>query len=300
MKRLLAYASIASCIVLFVIYSMRPDWAAALTIFPAWLWLAGWLLALPALRSRLFVWCSILWLCFVVVQVEESQSMLRCLLPVEQVEDSLRITTVNSSGLIVSIRDALIDQPDVLLIQESPGKDDLSDLLEEQVGYQLLYGADTSIIVRGEIEGSYEKQFYIMGAAVIDERKYTIVSLRLLTSKPRIDLWNIYCWKAQIYMRQRQIEQINEIVDLLPDDSTLIVGGDFNVPQGDRVYSQMSDRLIDSFEDGGRGWCNTILVDYPMLRIDQIWTSQDLSCYNANVRSSPKTDHLLYTAEFKP
>lgn len=95
------------------------------------------------------------------------------------------------------------------------------------------------------------------------------------------------------------MEQINEIVALLPDNSTLIVGGDFNVPQRDRVCRQMDDRLIDSFNDGGRGWCNTILVDYPMLRIDQIWTSRDLSCYNATVRASPTTDHLLYTAEFR-
>lgn len=283
---------------LFVIYWLRPDWAAALTIFPAWLWLVCWLLVLPALRSRLFTWCSMLWLCFAVVQVEEPQSMLRSLLPIEQVEDSLRVTTVNCSGSIISIRDALLDQPDVLLIQESPSKDALSELLKEKIGHQLLYGLDTSIIVRGEIDGSNKKQFYTMGSAVIDERKYTIVSLRLLTSDPRVDLWNAECWKTQIHMRQRQIEQINEIMDLLPDDSTLIVGGDFNVPQRDRVYGQMSDRLIDSFKGGARGWCNTILVDYPMLRIDQVWTSPNLPCYNANVRSSPKTDHLSYTAFF--
>lgn len=277
---------------------MRPDWAAALTIFPAWLWLVGWLLVLPVFRQRLFVWSSLLWLCFVAVQVEESRSLLRCLVPVEQVGDSFRVTTVNCSSSIVSIRDALLDEPDVLLIQESPPEQALADLLQEKGGYQLLSGLDASIVVRGEIVGSHQARFYTMGSAVIDGRHYSIVSLRLLTHNPRVDLWNLDCWKAQTYIRQRQVEQMAEIVDLLPDDTTLIVGGDFNVPQCDRVFRQMEDRLSDSFDDGGRGWCNTILVDYPMLRIDQIWTSRDLSCYNATVRSSPKTDHLLYTAEF--
>ena len=67
----------------------------------------------------------------------------------------------------------------------------------------------------------------------------------------------------------------------------------------DRIYASMDDNLVDSFVTGGRGWCNTVLVDLPMLRIDQIWTSQTLSCYDAKVRRSPKTDHLLYTALFK-
>lgn len=284
---------------MFAVYSIRPDWAAALTIFPAWLRLVVWFLGLPALRTRLFVLSSVLWLCFVVVQVEEPRSMLRGLLPVEPVKNHLRVTTINCSGSIASVRDALIEQPDVLLIQESPGSNDLSDLLKDEAGYQLLYGPDGSIIVRGEIEASHRKRFYTMGTAIIDEKEYHIVSLRLLTSDPRIDLWSTHCWMAQTYMRQRQIEQITEIVDLLPRDTTLIVGGDFNVPQRDRIYASMDDNLVDSFVTGGRGWCNTVLVDLPMLRIDQIWTSQTLSCYDAKVRRSPKTDHLLYTALFK-
>ena len=260
--------------------------------------MALWFVGLPALRTRWFVVCSIVWLCFGMVQVEEWRSVLRGVLPTEEVESSLRITSVNCSGSMFSVRDAMIEVPDVLLIQESPPLHALSGFLIEHTEYQLLFGLDRSILVRGGIREAHRKQFYTMGSAVIDGQDYCIVSLRLLTSNPRVDLWKADCWKAQVYNRQRQIQQLTEIVGLLPDDVALIVGGDFNVPQRDGIFDQMNDRLEDSFVSGGRGWCNTVLVDFPMLRIDQVWTSRTLSCFDASVRKSPKTDHLLYTARF--
>jgi len=95
------------------------------------------------------------------------------------------------------------------------------------------------------------------------------------------------------------MEQIEEIVNLLPNDVILVVGGDFNIPQGDKVFSKLKNRMKDTFGTGGRGWCNTILVDILLLRIDQIWTSNELSCYHSYSRNSLETDHRLYTAIMK-
>jgi len=78
----------------------------------------------------------------------------------------------------------------------------------------------------------------------------------------------------------------------------VIFGGDCNVPQGDRVFKQIENRRIDSFDGGARGWCNTIADSIPLLRIDQIWTSEGVRCVNAYVRKAAKTDHKMYIAEF--
>lgn len=299
MKKLPAYLSISLSVLLFLVYWWRPCWAAALAIFPAWMWLVLWPLALPVVRSSLFVVVSISWLIFGLFQVEEWQSVLRTFLPKEEHHGGLRVTTINCSGSIESLKDAFTEQPDIILVQESPGRLQIENWLKEKPGYAFLYGFDTSIIARGTLSESGDTMFYKAGTAEIDERTFFIVSLRLLTSSPRIDLWSPDCWRAQCQTRERQLEQMTQIAEILPSDAILILGGDFNVPQRDKVFSAIRDKTADTFKTGGRGWCNTILVDYPMLRIDQIWTSPALVCVDAYARKCRKTDHKLYTAELK-
>ncbi|MGB0763408.1 MAG: endonuclease/exonuclease/phosphatase family protein [Acidimicrobiales bacterium] len=296
MKTLAAYISIFLCFLLFFVYWLRPGWAAALTIFPAWIWLLFWLLALPLVKKRTFVIATCCWLLFGAFQVEEWKSVLRAALPVDKKEHSLRVTTINCSGSIAALRDAITDHPDIILVQESPARQEIEKLLAGKDGYEFIYGPDTSIIARGHLREATQAMFYNAGTAWIDNKQFFIISVRLRTSNPRIDLWKMDCWRSQFQLRQVQIKQMREIADQLPDDSILVVGGDFNVPQRDRIFSFFKDKLADTFSAGARGWCNTILVEYPMLRIDQIWTSSELSCYNAYVRVSPQTDHKLYTS----
>ena len=97
------------------------------------------------------------------------------------------------------------------------------------------------------------------------------------------------------------MEQIDKVVQALPSassDRTILLGGDFNVAQGDRVFQAIDTRLRDSFATGGRGWCNTIMHSMPLLRIDQIWASIDLHAHDAHVAEAANTDHLMYVAAF--
>lgn len=242
---------------------------------------------------------STAWLAFGFFQIEEWKSMARLLFPVREHENGIQITTVNASGSIVALRDAFSERPDVILVQESPGRKEIEDLAKETRGYEYLYGYDTSIIARGPLEEDLSKLFYTSGTATIDSKEYFIVSLRLLTSNPSMDLLKLDRWEHQMHMRERQMEQTQEIFDLFPDDKILVVGGDFNVPQRDKIFTLLGNRMADTFEDGGRGWCNTILADIPLLRIDQIWTSEEIISYQAYSRICPNTDHRLYTAKMK-
>lgn len=299
MKKGFAYISLFVGVLMFFIFWNRPNWATALTVFPAWIWLMIWLFALPAKKQKVFIFATVAWGLFGFFQVEEWQSLLRSLRPVEAVENDLRVSTINCSGSNRALLDAFAEEPDVILVQESPSREFIEGLINEKEGYAYLYGFDTSIIVRGAISGLENESFYITGDALIDSKRYVVVSLRLLTSDPRVDLYRLACWQSQAFIRKRQLEQMTEIVNRLPEDVTCIVGGDFNVPQRDKVFSYMGGGMVDSFASGGRGWCNTVLVDVPLLRIDQIWTSSDLSCLDAYARKSEGTDHRLYTASMK-
>ena len=107
---LLLYAGAATA--LTVIYTIRPDGFAAVTVLPAWTWLLLVLPLIPFVRRK-YVWqllvCVSIWIVFVVLHVEEPISVLRGLFSPamalkEDGEDIIRLVTFNCGG---GQRDAL-------------------------------------------------------------------------------------------------------------------------------------------------------------------------------------------------
>ena len=296
--RIAAYASIALCLLLIWTYALRPNWAAALTIFPAWAWIIFSIFSFTHIRNHLGQTSLVAWVLFAVLHVEEPRSFFRDFFPVKP-EHSLRVATINCTGSFHAITDALVESPDILLIQESPSPSEWVSFMEKHPGYALSSGIDASILVKGSIQTHHRSRFYTIGRVTLCGKTLGVASLRLATSEPRIDLWNPACWRSQTAMREKQLSQIAEIQNSLPDSLPLMLGGDFNVPQGDRVFATLKARLIDSFDGAARGWCNTIIADLPMLRIDQIWTTGELKSVNAYTKKSAHTDHRIYVADFE-
>lgn len=296
--RIAAYTSIAVCALLIWTYALRPDWAVALTIFPAWAWLVFSAFSFARIRNYLGQIGLGCWVLFVILHVEEPTSFLRSCLPVKT-DRSIRVATVNCTGSFQAITDALAESPDVVLIQESPSPSEWGSFMGNHPSYELSSGIDASILVKGSIQTHQQARFYTIGRVTIRGITFGVGSLRLATSDPRIDLWNPACWRSQTAMRKKQLGQISEIQNNLPDSLPLILGGDYNVPQGDKVFRILQDRLSDSFNGSARGWCNTIIADLPLLRIDQIWTTRELKSVNAYTKESAHTDHRIYVADFR-
>ncbi len=292
-KSFTAYLSAGLAIGLLSVYSVRPDWATALTILPTWAWLCIWTLSLPSYKSRTFYIATFLWLLFTFLNVEEIPSILRGWSSIPETKSDLKVVTINCSGNIEPIQETLLELPDVILTQESPSQKRIAECLAGS-SYTFVHGMDVSIIVKGEILASERNRFFTTGIATIRGKKLFIASVRLATSNPRIDFWNPECWTSQYQMRKLQIQQILEIRKILPQEMPIILGGDFNVPQGDRVFQEIDPLLHDSFKNCGRGWCNTITRDLPLLRIDQVWISPDLISSDSFVRNCPHTDHKMY------
>jgi hypothetical protein len=296
--RAAAYSSIAVCALLVWTYTLRPDWATALTIFPAWAWLVFSAFSFVRIRNHLGQIGLASWIVFAVLHIEEPRSLLRSFLPVKT-EHSIRIATVNSTGSFQAIIDALDESPDILLIQESPSPSEWATFMEAYPSYELLRGIDASILVKGSIQTHDQAQFYTIGRVNIRGTIFGVGSLRLATSDPRIDLWNPSCWFSQTAMRKKQLSQIAQIETNLPESIPLILGGDFNVPQGDKIFRILEERFNDSFDGAARGWGNTIIADLPLLRIDQIWTTRELKSVNAYTKKSAHTDHRIYMVDFR-
>ncbi|MFW5697628.1 MAG: endonuclease/exonuclease/phosphatase family protein [Fimbriimonadaceae bacterium] len=78
-----------------------------------------------------------------------------------------------------------------------------------------------------------------------------------------------------------------------------MVGGDFNTPPDADVTQALTGGLQDAFQQAGRGYGATAVNPYPaIVRIDQIWFSENLGATASWVHKTEHSDHRAVVAEF--
>ena len=311
MKILLRF-EIALALILAASYHARPDSLAALTILPAWAWLslaAPGFLVLRRKHRVLSVLFVTAWIFFMGLHVEEIRSAVRgWISPVGEIKppQSLRLATLNcGGGQPAALAELMPFAPDVIFLQEPPPRPAAEAFLREIYGAEgnMLYDPDTAILVRGTLEDARPDRSPILYSHAIahlsDLGKIHLVSLRLPTGHVRVDLWNPSCWETHARHRRHQLAQLRQIAAELPESAPLFVAGDFNAPQGDKLFSLLPANLHDTFAVAGKGIGNTILNEFPVLRIDQIWVSQDFEALQSFARKSRASDHRLVVSDIR-
>ncbi len=304
------------CLGLTLCYWRRPDAFAAVTIFPVGCWFVlgllltawGWNRSL----ARQAKWVGAMWLGFLLIFADEPRSLLRALLPPPSRDEArnLRVVSLNcSAGDPLAAAEVAKWKPDVVLLQESPSRADVERLARRLFGKEgdFLWGVDGSILARGRLTprplSSALRNYFVQARLQLPQgQEAEVLSLRLMTPPFRIDLWSPSCWEAYPHNRQLQRDQmgaIREQLGAVPDERALIVGGDFNAPQGDAIFGALRPRLRDSFSRAGRGWGNTIINDFPALRIDQIWASEALQPRSVRAHQTQNSDHRAVIADFR-
>lgn len=295
---------------LIALYGIRPNTLSALTLYPAWLWLFPPLLILALIRKKYIyhrVFLIGTFLVYGALFVEEPLHFFKGVHSPPQYEKpdgAIRLITFNCLGQGIALDEIRVLQPDFVFLQESPTPDRVSTFAREFSNTEALYiqDFDTAIIAPGEslekIEVELALSFCTIGILTTPTfGKIQLVSLRLKPSMPRIDLWNPKCWIEQKRTREIQLEQINGLLGILDTTMPTIIGGDFNVPQGDPVFSVLRRHFYDAYRSGGRGIGNTILNDFPVLRIDQIWLSKDFETIQSFVQKSSVSDHRMVVCD---
>ena len=292
-------------------YGLRPGVLSALTILPAWAWLG--LLALPGLPllRRRHLAHSILflaaWLTFLGLHVEEIRSVPRgWISPIRKRKppEALRLVSFNcGGGQPATLPELESLEADIVFLQEPPPRCDVEVFLRKTFGAggDLIYDLDTAILARGSLTNAKQgaaRLFYSHALARLpDGEEIHLISLRLPTGHVRIDLWNPACWSIHRRHRRSQLGIIRQIAAECPEARPLIVAGDFNAPQGDKVFSLLPAALRDAFSISGRGIGNTILNEIPVLRIDQIWISRDFTPLQSFALRSLASDHRLVVSD---
>ena len=77
----------------------------------------------------------------------------------------------------------------------------------------------------------------------------------------------------------------------------LIVGGDFNLAGNDALLRRLKPRLHDTFLVAGTGLGNTLINEFPFVRIDQIWASDHFQPLQVTVHRTQYSDHRLVVAD---
>lgn len=299
--------AVAACI-------WRPDVLAALTLIPAWCWLlAGLISTAPAWRTRkrrMACALTILWFVFAIGWVEELNSLVRGF--VVKVRSTtipagrpLRIVSLNCDGNLRCLSDLQRVNPDVLLIQEAPGKEGLANMSTQLFGDagSSLAGGDTAIVSRGRIQPQFADRsaHYLAGTVVFEDgRSLECVSLRLAPPPSRLDFWSAGFWAGHRDMRhlhRRQLRQVSVQVTGKPASPALLVAGDFNTTPLDRALDELQPYLADAFDRKGLGWGATGTNDWPLFRVDQIWTNSGLTVVRVAAEKTRYSDHRMVVCD---
>jgi hypothetical protein len=301
-------------------YFLAPDFVYAFTIWPFWVWtIAALWLSLIGVRKRswkLTVGTGLVWVLLAYFFNSEVRGLVRTLRPPQQFEFvGIWLVSLNcAGGNPAGVKDALMLNPDVLLLQESPSPTELEKLIELQPGdsedfrYDLVVGPDASILVLGTVETVQlpkgTSNFTCVRAKLrMHNLDAFTVSLRLAPPVLRFDFWNPDCWRQYAESkaaRRKELEDILAFVESQSPGAFVIIGGDFNTPPDPSIQRKLRETYTDTFADSGRGYGATAVAGFPMVRIDQIWFRGPFWTWRAGARATKHSDHLMATASLVP
>ena len=168
LRILFSFLSVFLVLLLSYCYFIRPDFFAAITVFPTWMWFIPGL-ALTAFlwsknKKRIFVLNISLWLLFLLVCAEEPTSLLRSLSPAAiktqpavKPPNTLRVVSLNCAGGSEEAADEVTQyNPDIVLLQENPGRETVEKLASKLFAKDacVVWGFDPAIITRGKCSRS--------------------------------------------------------------------------------------------------------------------------------------------------
>ncbi|HQW30766.1 MAG TPA: endonuclease/exonuclease/phosphatase family protein [Verrucomicrobiales bacterium] len=311
---LLVYLTVAICLL------NRWDAMVAVTLPPVWVWsglgmtvaLLCWIICGGLPSIVMFCLCLATGIAF----SEETIGISRELVIAVRGEKKespespplLKVVNVNCSGSEASLRKAIESGPDVVIIQEAPEKAILNSVADQLYGVARCVSVHqtNAIIARGEILGELSEaesatlhtRIKLPGGFIVD-----VTNLDLKGCAPRLDMWRPAVWKQLIVARTENRRLVRASLgenEITRENIGRIISGGFGTPPGDDVYRPLeTNGLVDTYAAAGLGWGNTYPPDYPLLRLDQIWVSTNLTPVRSLTRLNTASDHRIVVSEVR-
>ncbi len=302
-----AFVSLALCLAIAVCYIVRWPAVVLVTVFPVWVWAAPGIALIALSYSKLArkraVVIALLWATLIGGIAEEPKALITCWRhwSEERVDDSgFRIVSVNCAGGDPLVAEEALDySPDILLLQETPGTNDLAPLLARVPEYTLVWGYDGAILAKGEVTPlpvpRSARSFMTLAQVTLRDTAMVVMSTRFVLPYCEPDLWRVGAWRSAREVHAVRVEQMDAVVARLAQeqDAPIRLGGDFNTPVGDSLYRKLRPKFHDAFREAGVGFGNTIINDIPLSRIDQIWLTDHFAATATVARKTEHSDHRM-------
>jgi hypothetical protein len=286
-------------------YLIPNDALAAFTIFPAWTWFLP--ASVPILvrprkyGKRVIVTTLLVWVALLLVTTEEWRSLLR--FPGAPPKRFVRIITLNCASLTSAAEEVVPYAPDIVLFTENPGRRECEKIATELFGDagRVAVGPDGVIVARAPLDSIPTPRGtsdFTAATTIIGGEKVGLIALRLRPPVFNIELLLPSAWQSVADNRRGRREEIQTIarwVDAHPE--IRLMAGDFNAQPWDPCLLAMPPGFEDAFSKAGTGWGHTAVNDYPLARIDQIWTRL-WKPLRVRVVKTQNSDHRMVISEF--
>ena len=310
---LVAYLAVIVCLL------NRWDGLVMITLVPIWAWAAIGMLAatISWLLFRGIPSIVVFCLCLFtgVTCSEETHSLLRELVSnvtsgevVEPDAGNITIINVNCGGTEAPLTKIAAEKPDIVTIQDAPSEEALLALKNELFGedYSVITHRSNAIIAKGKfIDEIRETESSTLHARLSHPSKkvFDITTVDLNYCIPRLDMWKTKVWKQLTEVRIQNRRLIRGYLgenSIKKNNVIRVFSGGFNTPPGDDVFRPLiTNALQDVFVESGLSWGNTYPSDYPNLRLDQIWVSEELEPLSARAKLNPDSFHRTVVAKLK-
>gem|GEM_PF-3198598 len=301
---------------LYVFVGDQNPWGEFLTIWPPVLWLFG-LIPLAILSSAPSVkrFTAVVWLAVLlfIIVTHEVRPMLRALIPSSQARGELRVVSWNVGGTLdmaAAIRDLRTLEPDICMLQEYQGQ--LSPKDRETFGTVWPHAVQTGELVilsrhpfrllPAESVGPWSDPQLAM--VDIEGRRLLIGNVRLMLPSLVLNPWEKKDRDVLTQCNAVRIGQFPKLAALIANTDgrerpdAILLGGDFNTAGHAWSLGPLRTMLKDVWPVAGRGWGGTCTTEYPVARIDALYTSSMLVPVRAEVGSFLRSDHRPLVADF--
>lgn len=169
--------------------------------------------------------------------------------------------------------------------------------LAELPGYKpLLSYGEMLCLVRGEILESNKGWLITSPSQKMGASSYR-TDVEALIRGEKVHIVQVDLDARPFYNREIPLRALHQHAQTLRGKN-LIVLGDFNTPRESAFFDPLRGELSQAFEAAGTGFAETWPRPFPVLSLDQIWTSPSLRAVRCQHHTSWLTDHRAVVAEF--